>query len=122
MAYCCAYFGTASGSNSYCGLAIGVGTMIQVEVAFAPQPHTQWLISVALPAGSTVMDALIATGWQTHNQQILDYEVGIFSQKVSHHHPIKTGDRLEIYRPLIIDPQNKRKLLSKKATQRRAQS
>ena len=96
--------------------------MIQVEVAFAPQPHTQWLISVALPAGSTVMDALIATGWQTHNQQILDYEVGIFSQKVSYHHPIKTGDRIEIYRPLIIDPQNKRKLLSKKATQRRAQS
>lgn len=88
--------------------------MITVDVAFAPDSQTQKLVSVQVADNSCVMDAVNATGWQQQYPQIFDYHVGIFSQKVDWQTAIKTGDRLEIYRPLSIDPQNKRKLLSNK--------
>lgn len=34
--------------------------------------------------------------------------VGIFSQKKPLDHPLKDGDRVEIYRPLTLDPMNSR--------------
>ena len=88
--------------------------MISVEVAFAPNSQIQLLVAVQLADGSSVADAITATGWQQQYSQIFDYSVGIFSQKVAWQTPVKTGDRIEVYRPLTIDPQNKRKLLSKK--------
>lgn len=87
--------------------------MIKVDVAFAPDSQTQRLITVQVADDSCVMDAVQATGWQQQYPQIFEYSVGVFSQKVAWQAAIKTGDRIEIYRPLTIDPQNKRKLLSK---------
>lgn len=88
--------------------------MIEVEVAFAPDSQTQKLVSVQVTDNSCVRDAVNATGWPQQYPQIFDYSVGIFSQKVNWKTAINTGDRIEIYRPLRIDPQNKRKLLSNK--------
>lgn len=87
--------------------------MIKVDVTFAPDSQTQRLITVQVADDSCVMDAVQATGWQQQYPQIFEYSVGVFSQKVDWQAAIKTGDRIEIYRPLTIDPQNKRKLLSK---------
>ena len=40
--------------------------------------------------------------------------VGVFSEKVSLDAPLHAGDRIEIYRPLIIDPKDARRLRAKK--------
>ena len=36
--------------------------------------------------------------------------VGIFSRKVSLDHVLREGDRIEIYRPLLVDPKEVRRL------------
>ena len=40
--------------------------------------------------------------------------VGIFSDKVTLDAPLHEGDRIEIYRPLIIDPKDARRLRANK--------
>lgn len=40
-------------------------------------------------------------------------ELGIFSQKVPLNHPLQNGDRIEIYRPLLMDPKDSRRIKAK---------
>ena len=84
--------------------------MITVEVANAT-PAEQWLLSVTLPAGATVEQAIVASGILERCTEI-DLEtqpVGIFSQLAVLDTPLNPGDRVEIYRPLQIDPKAQRK-------------
>ena len=58
--------------------------------------------SVSLPAGATVRDALAASGFEGH-------AVGIFGKRVDLDHRLADGDRVEIYRPLAMDPKEARR-------------
>jgi len=58
--------------------------------------------SVDLPAGATVRDALAASGFEGH-------AVGIFGKRVELDHRLADGDRVEIYRPLAMDPKEARR-------------
>ncbi|MGM0449460.1 MAG: RnfH family protein [Pseudomonadota bacterium] len=85
--------------------------MIRVEVAYA-RPDAQRLIAVTLPEESTALDAIQASGIQSVFPGI-DLErqsVGIFSQVIAEPglHRLRDGDRVEIYRPLEIDPKEAR--------------
>lgn len=75
---------------------------IAVEVA-AAWPHWQELVPVTLEAGSTVQDALAAAGFQATAQ------VGIFGRIVDPDHVLQSGDRVELYRPLLADPKQARR-------------
>lgn len=44
------------------------------------------------------------------DELIKNLNLGIFSKRVNLDHVISDGDRLEIYRPLIIDPKEARRL------------
>ena len=44
-------------------------------------------------------------------------KVGIFSKIVALDVPVRAGDRIEIYRPLILDPKEARRLRAEKAKQ-----
>lgn len=85
--------------------------MIQVEVAYA-RPDAQRLIAVSLPEESTVLDAIRESSIQSLFPEIdLDKQsVGIFSQVIAEPgiHRLRDGDRVEIYRPLEIDPKEAR--------------
>jgi len=78
---------------------------IQVEVVYA-RPERQELIPVTLPAGGTVLDAIRASGIEARFPEIdlSQQSVGIFGRvlKDPDHHALSDGDRVEIYRPLII--------------------
>ena len=41
-----------------------------------------------------------------------DYQVGIWGKLVKRSYSLKDGDRLEIYRPLLIDPREARRELA----------
>ena len=58
--------------------------------------------SVNLPAGATVRDALAASGFEGH-------AVGIFGKRVDLDQRLAEGDRVEIYRPLAMDPKEARR-------------
>lgn len=88
---------------------------VRVEVAYA-EPERQFLRQIELPAGSTVADALAASQVEQEYAISLDaLRVGIWSKAVDRSTLIADGDRVEIYRPLKIDPKDARR---KRAAQR----
>jgi uncharacterized protein len=83
---------------------------ISVEVAYA-LPERQWLRTVVVPAGATVAHALGVSGLADEIPDLaLDpARLGIFGTLVSPDTLLRAGDRVEIYRPLQIDPKESRR-------------
>lgn len=91
--------------------------MIQVEVVFA-KPKEQIFKTVMLQNGACVQDALLKAGLAEQSQDDhLAY--GIFGKVVSLNQLLSEGDRVEIYRPLKLDPKAKRELIIKKKALRK---
>lgn len=83
---------------------------IHVEVVLA-MPEKQELVALDLAAGSTISDAIDQSGI---GGMFEDFEpdtvkVGIFGQKATMEQELRDGDRVEIYRPLIVDPKEARR-------------
>lgn len=85
--------------------------MIEIEVVYG-LPHKQVLLALPVPKGSTIEEAIKLSGIVTHFPEIVPSEavVGIFSRPEKLQTVLKAGDRVEIYRPLIADPKEMRKL------------
>ncbi len=83
---------------------------IQVEVAFAREDD-QALLAVEGAKGMTVREAIERSGILKRFPEIdLDInKVGIFGKLATLEQALETGDRVEIYRPLIADPKAQRK-------------
>ena len=90
---------------------------IQVEVAYAC-PEVQAILPVNVPVGATVEEAIAASDILKDFPDINlgDTRVGVFSEWVSLKHVVRAGDRIEIYRPLVVDPKQARLLKVKKTT------
>ena len=83
---------------------------IVVEVVYA-LPEKQYLRSVKLEEGSTVEQAIRASGLLELRRDIdlASNKIGIYSRPVKLNDPLTDGDRVEIYRPLIADPKEMRR-------------
>lgn len=83
--------------------------LLRIEVVCA-WPERVWLRRLELPAGSTVEQALSASGAeQALADETLSGRCGIFGQLVEGDHRLHDGDRLELYRPLLADPRDARR-------------
>ncbi len=78
---------------------------LTVEVAYA-LPDRQTLLTLSVPDGSTVAAVIRQSGLlQRHPEIDLDQQpVGIWARPVPLQQPVAAGDRIEIYRPLTVDP------------------
>jgi len=87
----------------------GAGDLI-VEVAYAT-PGVQALVTLKMPDGATVQQAIEASGFLTHFPDIdlTVNPVGIFGKVCSLDQMLKAADRVEIYRPLLHDPKDARR-------------
>lgn len=83
---------------------------VTVEVVYAEPAH-RWLRRVSLPAGSTVMQAIEASGLQQEVAGLVvdPARLGVFSRKAAPNQVLNEGDRVEIYRPLTLDPKEARR-------------
>jgi putative ubiquitin-RnfH superfamily antitoxin RatB of RatAB toxin-antitoxin module len=82
---------------------------LKVEVAYAT-PAQQVIVQLQLAPGATVAQAIDASGLRQQFAEIaLHPVVGIFSRKVPLDYVLNSGDRVEIYRPLLIDPKLSRR-------------
>jgi uncharacterized protein len=83
---------------------------ITVDVVYA-NAEQQVLRHIELVQGSTVMQAIDASGIvEMLPRGAVDPDrLGIFSRKVSAEQIVQEGDRIEIYRPLILDPMEARR-------------
>ena len=90
---------------------------IDVEIAYA-LPEQQWLLQISVPAGTTALKAVHLSDIENQVPSLsLDpNELCIFSEKVSPDTILKAGDRVEIYRPLTIDPMESRRLRAQAST------
>lgn len=88
--------------------------LVDVEVACA-SPAKQVLIPLRLPRGATVGDAIAASGVarQFAGTPIDALQVGIWGRLVERDHAVRSGDRVEIYRPLQIEPREARRELAR---------
>jgi uncharacterized protein len=84
--------------------------LIAVEVAYA-SPEQQVILALKIPEGSTVEQAIKASGLLNHFPGITwaDITAGIFGSVCKLDQPLKQADRVEIYRPLIHDPKEARR-------------
>lgn len=84
---------------------------MRVEVVFALADRQELLV-VELPDGSTV-DAAIETSRLARQFPDVDFDAlqaGIWGKPITRSHVVKEGDRVELYRPLEMDPREARRL------------
>lgn len=82
-----------------------MSAQLSVEVCYAA-PHEQALIAVSVPAGATLQQALDASGILQRYPQIdlTTQKVGVFGKVKPLDTVLADHDRVEIYRPLLVDP------------------
>jgi len=83
----------------------GIRKRLRVEVAYA-LPDRQGLIALEVEEGTTALAAIERSGILRQFPQANPRRdgMGVFGKVVPPDTPLKDGDRVEIYRPLIADP------------------
>ncbi|MGI3131844.1 RnfH family protein [Halopseudomonas pachastrellae] len=91
---------------------------VVVEVAYA-LPHKQKILSLTVPAGTSMRAAVLQSGIEQHFPELdpNSCPLGIFGKAVPKpdERVLEAGERVEIYRPLIADPKEVRKQRAAKA-------
>ena len=93
---------------------------IWVEVVYAAVDR-QALLRISVPPGATVRQALLVTDVASRFPEldVAHCPVGIFGKVVDGGRVLEEGDRIEIYRPLLADPMEIRRLRAAKAAKAR---
>lgn len=94
--------------------------MLRVEVVYA-LPQQQTLIRLELPAGSTVRQAVEASRLLRKYPEIDlgKNKLGIYGKLTKPDMSLRAHDRIEVYRPLLVDPKEARR---QRATSAKTQS
>ena len=85
-------------------------SVINVEVVYAT-PEKQTLLAVEIPENSTAKNAILTSGILTQypELELENLVVGIFSTPCTLEKTLMAGDRVEIYRPLLVNPKEMRR-------------
>lgn len=83
---------------------------IAVEVVYA-LPAEQVLVRLQLSPGTTVLQAIEQSGLPSRYPKIREapLRAGVFGKLVALDDGLAGGDRVEIYRPLTVDPKEARR-------------
>ncbi len=83
---------------------------MRIEVAYA-KPSEQVILTLDIADGSTMEAAIIASGILQRFPEIdlANNKVGIFGRLCKLDQLLRAGDRVEIYRPLLVDPKEMRR-------------
>ncbi len=93
---------------------------VRIEVVYCPLPGVTDLVAVTLPAGSTVGLAVQMSGLlQRHgllqgDAQVASLRLGVWGKPREASSLVRERDRVEIYRPLLVDPKEARRQRYKK--------
>ena len=85
--------------------------VLTVAVAFSPRPRVVDHCTVELPLGSDLRAAVVGSGVLDRHGLMLDEALrcGVWGKLRPLDHPLRHGDRVEIYRPLKVDPKEARR-------------
>jgi putative ubiquitin-RnfH superfamily antitoxin RatB of RatAB toxin-antitoxin module len=87
---------------------------IEIELVYA-SAERQRLLSIQADKGATVAEVISrsAIDQDFPDEDIDDFAVGIWGKLVGRDHIVRDGDRIELYRPLQIDPREARRQLAR---------
>lgn len=88
-------------------------SMSNCEVVYAPRAEAPRVFSTTWVDNMTVSDLVQMSGFAQHYPEVTDLAVGIFAHCVAWDTLVKAGDRVELYRPLLLDPKEKRRRRAK---------
>lgn len=78
--------------------------MPRVLVLFSPAAREVLEWAVDVPEGASVRDAVLASGWRAACPDGEPVDVGIWGRRCPPEQAVRDGDRVEVYRPLKVDP------------------
>lgn len=84
-------------------------TLIDVDVVYAVAPGQIDISHLKLQPGSTVAQALAASGLFQRHPQAASLPAGVWGRKQPAAAGLRAGDRVEVYRPLRCDPKEARR-------------
>ena len=87
---------------------------MRIEVVYA-LPQQQERVLLDLAPGSTVLEAIEASGLLRRRPQVELGRVGIWGRPASPDTRLREQDRVEIYRPLTADPKEVRRARAARA-------
>jgi hypothetical protein len=83
---------------------------LAVEVVYGSGPHGVDVRELRLPDSSRVIDAVRASGLlERHGLAVETLLLGVWNRGAAAETPLRDGDRVEIYRPLKVDPKEARR-------------
>jgi putative ubiquitin-RnfH superfamily antitoxin RatB of RatAB toxin-antitoxin module len=82
------------------------GAELRIWVAYSPAAREVVEVALTLPAGATLAQALQASGLPQRYPELGagTLAVGIWGRKATLQQALRDQDRVEIYRPLQVDP------------------
>ena len=86
--------------------------LLKLSVAYSPRAGEVDCVDLQLPAGTTLVEALRASGVLERHRDIelATAKAGIWGKLAALDTPLRDGDRVELYRPLAVDPKEARRL------------
>ena len=96
---------------------------ISVEVAYA-LPEKQRIVKLDVPQGTTALEAVTLSKLDEVFDELVvgpDLKIGVWGKAISADRVLAAGERVEIYRPLMVDPKEVRKARAAKAKAARAE-
>lgn len=97
--------------------------MITVEVAYA-LPEKQRIERLSVPRGTSALQAVEQANLGRFFDELPEcssMKLGIFGKGIPATHELQDGERIEIYRDLLIDPKAVRRARAEKAKAERAE-
>jgi uncharacterized protein len=97
--------------------AASAGATVHVAVACSPRSGVAAEVALTLPAGASALDAIRASGLLERFAE-LDLSVqaiGVWGRRCALDALVRDGDRVEIYRPLAMNPNEARRLRARQA-------
>ena len=96
--------------------------MLAIELVFAESPRRLHRLALNLPVGSTVADALRVSGWrELLGAGVIDgLKVGVWGRGCEPQVVLRDRDRIELSRPLQVDPKEARRQRYRRDGMRRA--
>lgn len=88
------------------------GPTVRVTLACSPSPGRAFEAPLELPAPASALDAIRASGVLVRHPELALGEplIGIWGRACSPETVLVDGDRVELYRPLTMDPNEARRL------------
>ena len=81
---------------------------LHIEVVYI-EPGFQFSREISVEPETSVTQAIELSGLFKERPELIVEKVGIYGKVVSMNHQLVSGDRIEVYRPLVFDPKEARR-------------